>query len=972
MLIEVSGDYEFCNCLDKNMKGRSAGISCSGKYNMIEVRNLKKTYKPKKGIKVHALDGINLKFEDKGLVFILGKSGSGKSTLLNMLGGLDNFDEGEIIIKGKSSKDFSQSDFDSYRNTFIGFIFQEYNILNDFTVGANIALAMELQGHKADNETLNAILKEVDLTGYAGRKPNELSGGQKQRVAIARALIKNPQIIMADEPTGALDSNTGKQVFDTLKRLSEDKLVIVVSHDRDFAEQYGDRVIELADGKIISDIKKYKAEAKSISSGIDIIDEKIIHIKPGYQLSKEDLTLINDYLKKNGESGSFISMDGKTNTEIRKYARIDEEGNKESFAETSEENLDIKEYAASDFKMIKSRLPFKNSLKMAAGSLKKKPFRLFMTILLSMVAFVLFGLSHTMISYERLKSNVDSIIDTGVDYVSFVKEEKRTNGNYSYYSMENLSDEDINKIKDRFPDKTFFTVYLPTSVSDGISFRGNLFDTQEIDEAGYYSYYTTFFTGIASIHSSDIEKLGYTLEGRMAEHENEIVITEYAAETFQRAGYLEGDDDNKTEVKESSALIGKVLTLNLGIGDRDYIITGIINTGFDSERYEKYKEPLEAGISIGDYMLVSELADVTQYSYHAILFVDENNYQNIMDNTRYFDTNGNDYGLYMVYSQEEEELSASGMIYDGGIPESDKQNIILFSEDKDINSLTLTDEELIIPATALANDEILYAKLLEAQSDEQRAAIIKDNKEAITSKNITMYLWSSVLDDTDVSYTPKIVGVYNDIETKRNAVILSKSVFNKLGINENAKYKTILSDMPSKRSEVTDIVRYSIQSDDGTEKYVLMNSVSSMLDTVSSVIRTASKVFLVVGIIFAVFASIMLMNFIATSIANKKREIGILRAVGARGADVFRIFFHESLMIALINWMVSIIATGLVVTFINHTIRNEYKLLVTILHFGFIQIAVMLLISAGVAFVASFLPIYRVSRKKPIEAIRKS
>ena len=207
---------------------------------MIEVKNLKKTYKPKKGAAVQALKGINLKFEEKGLVFILGKSGSGKSTLLNMLGGLDKFDDGEIIIKGKSSKQFTQSDFDSYRNTFIGFIFQEYNILNDFTVGANIALAMELQGRKPTKEELNKILDEVDLTGFASRKPNELSGGQKQRVAIARALIKNPEIIMADEPTGALDSNTGKQVFDTLKKLSKDKLVIVVSHDRDFAEQYGD------------------------------------------------------------------------------------------------------------------------------------------------------------------------------------------------------------------------------------------------------------------------------------------------------------------------------------------------------------------------------------------------------------------------------------------------------------------------------------------------------------------------------------------------------------------------------------------------------------------------------------------------------------------------------------------------------------------------------------------------------------
>lgn len=123
-------------------------------------------------------------------------------------------------------------------------------------MGANIALAIELQGRKATDEEISKILRQVDLDGFGDRKPNELSGGQKQRVAIARALVKNPQIIMADEPTGALDSNTGKQVFDTLKKLSEEKLVIVVSHDREFAEQYGDRIIELADGKVISDVEK--------------------------------------------------------------------------------------------------------------------------------------------------------------------------------------------------------------------------------------------------------------------------------------------------------------------------------------------------------------------------------------------------------------------------------------------------------------------------------------------------------------------------------------------------------------------------------------------------------------------------------------------------------------------------------------------------------------------------------------------
>ena len=223
---------------------------------MLEVKNLTKIYSSKGGVSVKALDDVSVVFPETGMVFLLGKSGSGKSTLLNVAGGLDKPDDGEIIVKGKSSKEFSASDFDSYRNTFIGFVFQEYNILNEFTIEQNIALALQLQSKPNDKKAVAALLEQVDLADYGKRKPNTLSGGQKQRVAIARALIKEPEIIMADEPTGALDSTTGKQVLDTLKKLSEKKLVIVVSHDREFAEYYGDRIIELKDGKIISDVSK--------------------------------------------------------------------------------------------------------------------------------------------------------------------------------------------------------------------------------------------------------------------------------------------------------------------------------------------------------------------------------------------------------------------------------------------------------------------------------------------------------------------------------------------------------------------------------------------------------------------------------------------------------------------------------------------------------------------------------------------
>ena len=180
---------------------------------MLEIRDLKKTYRPKRGVPVRAIDGISLTLPERGMVFLLGKSGSGKSTLLNLLGGLDRYDGGDILVYGKSTRDFRQVHFDSYRNTYVGFIFQEYNLLDEFSVGANIALAIELQGRRAEDAEINEILREVDLVGYGARRTNELSGGQKQRVAIARALVKKPKIIMADEPSGALDEKTRKKSF---------------------------------------------------------------------------------------------------------------------------------------------------------------------------------------------------------------------------------------------------------------------------------------------------------------------------------------------------------------------------------------------------------------------------------------------------------------------------------------------------------------------------------------------------------------------------------------------------------------------------------------------------------------------------------------------------------------------------------------------------------------------------------------
>ncbi len=219
---------------------------------MLILKNVKKTYKTKNSAQI-ALDDVNLNFRKNEFVAIVGPSGSGKTTLLNIIGGLDNYDTGDLIINGKSTKDFRGNKWDYYRNSCVGFIFQNYNLVNHISVYQNVELALTLSNSKNKKKKVIDALKKVGLEKHASKKPNELSGGQIQRVAIARALVNNPEIILADEPTGALDSKTSINIMELIKGLSKDKLVIMVTHNNDLAKKYANRIIELKDGNITKD-----------------------------------------------------------------------------------------------------------------------------------------------------------------------------------------------------------------------------------------------------------------------------------------------------------------------------------------------------------------------------------------------------------------------------------------------------------------------------------------------------------------------------------------------------------------------------------------------------------------------------------------------------------------------------------------------------------------------------------------------
>lgn len=221
---------------------------------MLELKGICKRYVTQSFTQV-ALDNVSLSFRDNEFVAILGPSGSGKTTMLNVIGGLDHFDSGDLLIDGISTKDFRDRDWDAYRNNRIGFVFQSYNLIPHQTILENVELALTLTGvgHAERRQRAREALEAVGLGEHVNKRPSQLSGGQMQRVAIARALINDPEIVLADEPTGALDSTTSVQVMDLLKDVARDRLVIMVTHNPDLAYQYATRIVNLADGKITDD-----------------------------------------------------------------------------------------------------------------------------------------------------------------------------------------------------------------------------------------------------------------------------------------------------------------------------------------------------------------------------------------------------------------------------------------------------------------------------------------------------------------------------------------------------------------------------------------------------------------------------------------------------------------------------------------------------------------------------------------------
>ena len=949
---------------------------------MLKLSGVTKVYKTK-GVDVKALNDVSITFPSSGLVFINGKSGCGKTTLLNVIGGLDGIDEGEIFVQDKKLSGFSASDYDAYRNTFIGFIFQEYNLLPEFSVEKNIKLAMELQGQDIDEDAFEKLLKDVEIEELKERKISELSGGQRQRVAIARALVKQPRIIMADEPTGALDLATGIQVLDILKKLSKDKLIIVVSHDLEFAEKYADRIIYLVDGRVEKDVSFVE---KELPQGLKDNGEALF-VREGAKLSVEEKeTLANAVYE-------------------RKKIEIIKNLNYREKVKTGDVMHDTQNPQA----LQKSKMKLRSAAAIGIKAVAVKPVRLFITVLISALAFAVFALFDTVANFNtssvlknQLKTSTSKTVVTTAEFVvdsekgdsydvkvsqDVINEmERKTSGKVK--GIYNLSSNTNGTVKQsisiaelyaRERDMVVGKRYYTSSTIGFIEFD----PTTEIEQNGDFKHFNY------KLISGEYPKLAY--ENGVLEQESmyQVAISTYLADSILY--YLNGNSLGDRPVGVLDDLLGAKITLN----QQPYTIVGVIDCGQIPEKYAELKK--STPYSQKTKMLLEDFDAYINTGAQKCLFAPKgflNEYNKEHQSTALYYA-GNTATTLSVEGFGSAKQTES---YVYNAENYDAHNILLFDEDRvKSGEITLADDEIVIHHLHLLNlyatqiSEITpndrdYAKNLINDMDSKTAsenrmalrewfALIK-NEPPKQLKSILRQRFTQTGDKYEKEV--KIVGVYFGIDPEdytyntRYKMMMNTNLMRELKVYDGqGDYAKMLFSARSTNKGVNVIANYFTREDGFTLNWY-SNSVLQLIKQNEMIIHQVADLFLWVALALALFSVFMLYNYMSTSISSKKRSVGVLRGLGAGRKDILLAFLTESLFISAVNGVFANVFAVLGVNLVNKYILEIMNISVKFALFGLRQILIISVVSVLTGLLSSILPIFKIAKKKPVELIRLS
>lgn len=823
---------------------------------MIELKNVQKVYKSKKSFPTTALNNINLKIGNKGMVFIVGKSGSGKSTLLNLLGGLDAPTSGELLVNGKNIEKFSKNDYDSYRNTYIGFIFQEFNVLDLYNVYENIELSLKLQNQEVSRDEIDQLLDNLGIAGLGDRKINELSGGQKQRVAIARALVKKPKIIMADEPTGNLDQKSSEQIFDILKNISKTELVIVVSHDMESAKKYADRIIEVQDGDIISDTRP---------------EEKI---------------------------------------------------------ETTE------------FALKKSHLPFSYALKMAFKNFKAKPLKLVMTIILTTISLVFMGLAVTCALFNKTNLTLNTMKDNDT-YIYDVAYSK-TGGNGSVEAL-SLNESNLDKIKE-ITNSDLNLIYSLYSGGELLKF--------EFGELTYGdSLYQHYLDNFKFIEISDSRILDNII-GSEPTTSNEILVHKYFADYMIKFGIKDATDKlyfpkNYDEIIDSKK--------ELKLGQNKVIITGIIDD--DDSLYEEAKKVgyFDDNSNLEQYYrthycVKGEIIYVKGFTENVIL---DESIDKILNSSHL--SEGTNNGSYIS--------DLKGL--NGNITVATKDGI------KKINSL---EKNQVIIGSLSYIDDNYYDGFNDYSNQIINSSWDYDYNEIQNNYNVnylkqntinTLYFNSYLVNTSRIEL--EIVGVSTDGNNYVSVNLLDDVKLPKKEIYAVRIYDDNINNLRKSFSKLE-----SNLDNDELEAGTYYNytfEYAATVNYIAYIYKFLAKFILIASLVCMLFTFLLFSSFIVISISYSKKEIGILRALGATGNDVIKIFGYEAILIALIAWIFAIIGWLISCNFLNTYIFGKNYFIIKGFVVSPLTPIVMLIFTFFIALLVTSASVSKISKVKPIDAI---
>ena len=873
---------------------------------MLKLVNIKKDYKIADTF-VPALRGIDIEFRENEFVSVLGPSGCGKTTLLNIIGGLDRYTDGNLIINGKHTQLYHDRDWDNYRNHTIGFIFQSYNLIPHQTVISNVELALTLSGVSKAERRKRAVeaLEKVGLGDQLNKKPNQMSGGQMQRVAIARALVNNPDILLADEPTGALDSETSVQIMELLKEIAKDKLVIMVTHNPDLAKKYSTRIIKLLDGLVTDDSSPYDSkiieEPKKTTKKIKKPSMSFftaLSLSLNNLLTKKARTFLTSFAGSIGIIGIalILALSNGVNTYIN---RVEEE-TLSSYPITIEEaGMDMNSLADDLMGKVKE-------------DTETVPDKIYSNnIMTEMMTTMVNG-----ISVNNLKA-FKEYLDTSGDLDEFVSDIE-----YTYGTDINIYTTDGEHIN---PNQIFNTLMASMGETD-IDTNSELMSSSPMMSNAEVWH---------QLMDNDelLEKQYEIVDGRMPQKYNEVVIV--VNQNNQISDYtlysLGLKDSKELEEMMEKAMKGEKIKPT---AETSYSYKEILDLKFklllNSDYFKENKDGTWEDKTDDELFIQSQLENAEAINVVGILRPSK---ESISDQTSGF----------VGYTKELMETLVT-KVNNSKIVKAQKK-------DKKTNILTGLPFENNFEKMDFKGLNAYIATLPEAQQQQYASYIQGMQQQGMSEEEITQRFVSAMEEQT------------NNATFESNLTLM--------GVSDLAKPKSINiypKDFEAKENISAVIDDYNKKADEN-EQITYIDYIGLMMSSVTTIINAISYILIAFVSISLVVSSIMIGIITYISVLERTKEIGILRAMGASKKDISRVFNAETLIVGFIAGALGIGVTLLLLIPINVIIKSLTDIggLAQLPTVGAI---VLVAISMLLTFISGLIPSKIAAKKDPVTALR--